>query len=70
MNPATNFNDTVHLVALTDNDLSLIKGLIASYQHTMLLDLRKGALTEQGIRRYRADLAEAGELMVKLGGVA
>ena len=48
----------------------LLKGLVGNYQRMMLLDLRKGALTEQGIRRYRADLAEAGELMAKLGGAA
>lgn len=57
-------------VNLTGEERILLRGLIAHYQHTMLLDIRKGALTEAGIRRYRADLAEAGELMCKLGGGA
>lgn len=53
-------------VVLTDGDITLIKGLIAGYQHAMLIDLRKGSLTETGIRDYRRSLAEAGELMGKL----
>ena len=57
-------------VMLTGEERTLIRGLIGNYQLDMLRDLRKGALTEQGIRRYRGDLAEAGELMVKLGGRA
>lgn len=57
-------------VMLTGEERLLLKGLVGNYQRMMLLDLRKGALTEQGIRRYRADLAEAGELMAKLGGAA
>jgi hypothetical protein len=53
---------------LTGEDRLLLKGLVGNYQRMMLLDLRKGSLTETGIRNYRADLARAGELMAKLGG--
>lgn len=57
-------------VMLTAEERILLRGLLGSYQHMMLLDLRKGSLTETGIRDYRRSLAEAGELMVKLGGVS
>jgi hypothetical protein len=53
-------------VHLTAEERILLRGLVGSYQHMMLLDLRKGALTETGIRDYRRSLAEAGELMGKL----
>jgi len=56
------------LIRLSEQDITLLRGLIAGYQHAMLLDLRKGSLTETGIRDYRKSLAEAGEVMVKLGG--
>jgi hypothetical protein len=59
---------TTQTVALTADELTLLKGLVGNYQRLMLLDLRKGSLTETGIRNYRLALAEAGELMVKLGG--
>jgi hypothetical protein len=68
MQTALNITDDLHLVALTGEDLTLLKGLIGSYQLDLLHDLRKGALTETGIRDYRRSLAEAGELMGKLGG--
>ena len=55
-------------VPLTGEERLLLKGLVGNYQRMMLLDLRKGSLTETGIRNYRADLAKAGELMAKLGG--
>ena len=57
-------------VMLTADERILLRGLVGSYQHMMLLDLRKGSLTETGIRDYRRSLAEAGELMAKLGGAA
>ncbi len=60
----------VMLIMLTAEERILLRGLVGSYQHMMLLDLRKGSLTETGIRDYRRSLAEAGELMVKLGGVS
>lgn len=53
-------------VHLTAEERILLRGLLGSYQHMMLLDLRKGSLTETGIRDYRRSLAEAGELMGKL----
>ena len=53
-------------VHLTGEERILLRGLLGSYQHMMLLDLRKGSLTETGIRDYRRSLAEAGELMGKL----
>ena len=53
-------------VHLTAEERILLRGLLGSYTHMMLLDLRKGALTETGIRDYRRSLAEAGELMGKL----
>ena len=53
-------------VMLTADERILLRGLVGSYQHMMLLDLRKGSLTETGIRDYRRSLAEAGELMGKL----
>jgi hypothetical protein len=53
-------------VNLTGEERILLRGLVGSYQHMMLLDLRKGSLTETGIRDYRRSLAEAGELMGKL----
>ena len=53
-------------VNLTAEERILLRGLVGSYQHMMLLDLRKGSLTETGIRDYRRSLAEAGELMGKL----
>ena len=54
--------DMDRTVVLTDAEIILLRGLVGSYQHMMLLDLRKGALTETGIRDYRRSLAEAGEL--------
>jgi hypothetical protein len=66
MQTALNITDDLHLVALTGEDLTLLKGLVANYRRMMLLDLRKGALTETGIRDYRRSLAEADELMGKL----
>lgn len=68
MQTATNHDETVHLVALTDAEATMLRGLVSHYRHSMLLDLRKGQLTESGIRQYRQDLAESGEIMVKLGG--
>ena len=56
----------VMLIMLTAEERILLRGLLGSYQHMMLLDLRKGSLTETGIRDYRRSLAEAGELMGKL----
>lgn len=58
--------DMERTVTLTDAELTLLRGLVGNYQRMMLLDLRKGALTETGIRDYRRSLAEAGELMGKL----
>lgn len=58
------------LVRLTHTERTMLKGLVGNYQRMMLLDLRKGALTETGIRDYRQSLAEAGELAAKLGGAA
>ena len=62
--------DMERTVTLTDAEIILLRGLVGSYRHMMLLDLRKGALTETGIRDYRRSLAEAGELMSKLEGRA
>lgn len=44
----------------------LIEGLLADYQRRMLLDLRRGGLTEEGQRNYRQDLAIAGEALVEI----
>lgn len=55
-------------IMLTGEERILLRGLVGNYQRMMLLDLRKGALTETGTRNYRADLAKAGELMAKLEG--
>lgn len=59
--------DMERTVTLTDAELTLLRGLVGNYQRMMLLDLRKGSLTETGIRDYRRSLAEAGEVMCKLG---
>lgn len=53
-------------VVLTSAQRTLMRGLIGGYQLSMLQDLRKGSLTETGIRNYRQSLAEAGELMAQL----
>ena len=50
-------------VTLTPAQARLLSGLVSSYQLELLHDLKKGALTETGIRDYRRSLA-------KLGGAA
>lgn len=55
-------------VTLTPAQARLLSGLVSSYQLELLHDLKKGALTETGIRNYRNDLAAAGEIVVALGG--
>jgi hypothetical protein len=70
---AVNFIEDLYTgqpVMLTGEERILLRGLLGSYTHMMLLDLRNGSLTETGIRDYRRSLAEAGELMGKLGGVS
>ncbi len=53
---------------LTPDHWLLIEGLLADYQRRMLLDLRRGGLTETGERNYRQDLAIAGEALVEIRG--
>ena len=49
---------------LTRDHWLLIEGLLADYQRRMLLDLKRGGLTETGVTNYRRDLALAGEALV------
>ena len=55
-------------VRLSGEDRTLLIGLLANYPLMMLLDLKKGQLTENGIRSYRAGLAEADAVLAKLEG--
>ena len=67
MNPATDLY-TDEPVRLSGEDRTLLIGLLANYRLMMLLDLKKGQLTENGIRSYRAGLAEADAVLAKLEG--
>ena len=67
MNRATDLY-TDEPVRLSGEDRTLLIGLLGNYRLMMLLDLKKGALTEQGIRSYRAALAEADAVLAKLEG--
>lgn len=67
MNPATDIY-TDEPVRLSGEDRTLLIGLLANYRLMMLLDLKKGQLTENGIRSYRAGLAEADAVLAKLEG--
>ena len=67
MNPATDLY-TDEPVRLSGEDRTLLIGLLANYRLMMLLDLKKGQLTENGIRSYRAGLAETDAVLAKLEG--
>ncbi len=69
MNPATDIY-TDEPVRLSGEDRTLLIGLLGNYRLMMLLDLKKGELTEQGIRSYRAALAESDLTLAKLEGRA
>ena len=69
MNPATDIY-TDEPVSLSGEDRTLLIGLLGNYRLMMLLDLKKGQLTEQGIRSYRAALAESDLTLAKLEGRA
>ena len=69
MNPATDIY-TDEPVRLSGEDRTLLIGLLANYRLMMLLDLKKGQLTEAGIRSYREGLAEADAVLAKLEGRA
>jgi hypothetical protein len=57
-------------VRLSGEDRTLLLGLLGNYRLMLLIDLKKGALTETGIRNYRQSLAEADAVVAKLEGRA
>ena len=67
MNPATDLY-TDEPVRLSGEDRTLLIGLLANYRLMMLIEKKKGQLTENGIRSYRAGLAEADAVLAKLEG--
>ena len=67
MNPAIDLY-TDEPVRLSGEDRTLLIGLLANYRLMMLLDLKKGQLTENGIRSYREGLAAADAVLAKLEG--
>lgn len=69
MNPAADIY-TDEPVRLSGEDRNLLIGLLGDYRLRMLLDLKKGQLTESGIRSYRAALAESDLTLAKLEGRA
>lgn len=69
MNPATDLY-TDEPVRLSGEDRTLLIGLLGNYRLMMLLDLKKGELTERVIRSYRASLAESDLTLAKLEGRA
>ena len=69
MNPATDIY-TDEPVSLSGEDRTLLIGLLGDYRLRMLVDLKKGQLTESGIRSYRVALAESDLTLAKLEGRA
>ena len=55
-------------VRLSGEDRTLLIGLLANYRLMMLLDLKKGQLTENCIRSHREGLADADAVLAKLEG--
>lgn len=51
---------------MTDKENGLLRALVGDYQRRMILDMRAGGLSDDGMARYRADIDEAGRVIAIL----